>query len=376
MKTQLKSVAAGAAGAGLALVLIGCNANRSSEVNDYETTLRADASGRSKDPAWQASHKETALIRVSERKTSGLLHNFCINPDGNILACWGGTSSSVRRGASAAEPTCIKVLSPEGMLLATWPLDFQPQAVCVNPTGQVIVGGKGRLAKLDAEGKVLLTGSSPALAQPVMTDEEILAMLKEWKRPASELAQYREAMQNRRNDITSLAANGQEVFVACAAPKGYAYAVYRVDADFKNPKLLVDKLSGCCAQMDIAEREGKVWVAHNGRHRVECFDQDGKKLSSFGKTDRRAADGFGGCCEPKNIRITKRGDILAAESGPPVAIKRFTPEGKFLGVVAVPTFETGCVRVTVDVSLDGDTFYLLDTGGDVIHTFAANKSGT
>jgi sugar lactone lactonase YvrE len=59
-----------------------------------------------------------------------------------------------------------------------------------------------------------------------------------------------------------------------------------------------------------------------------------------------------------------------------VAIKRFTPEGKFLGVVAVPTFETGCVRVTVDISPDGQRFYLLDTGSDAIHVFGLSKSGT
>jgi hypothetical protein len=246
----------------------------------------------------------------------------------------------------------------------------------VDSTGKVIVGGNGRLAKLDAEGKILATGTSPALSQPFMSDAEILALLKEWKRPASELEQYKQSLQNRRDDITSLAATAEEVFVACAAPKGFAYAVYRVDADFKNPKLLVDKLSGCCAQMDIAERDGRLWVAHNGRHRVESFDREGKKLASFGKSDRRAADGFGGCCEPKNIRLTKNGEVLAAESGPPVAIKRFTPEGKFLGVVAVPTFETGCVRVTVDISPDGQRFYLLDTGSDAIHVFGLSKSGT
>lgn len=373
MNARLKAVAAGTAAAGLALVLTSCDTNRSSEITDSETALPSVASVRTKDPAWKPSHEETAVIRASERKTSGLLHNFCVNADGNLLVCWGGTSSASRRGAPATEPTAVKVLSPEGKLLATWPLDFEPQAVCVDSTGKVIVGGKGRLAKLDAEGKVLFNGISPALAQPSMSDEEIQAMLKEWKRPSSELEQYKRTMQNRRNDITSLAATEQGVFVACAAPKGYAYAVYRVDAEFKNPKLLVDKLSGCCAQMDVAAREGRLWVAHNGRHRVECFDQDGKKLSSFGKTDRRAADGFGGCCEPKNIRLTKNGEVLAAESGPPVAIKRFTPEGKFLGVIAVPTFESGCVRVTVDVSPDGERFYLLDTGSDAIHTFVASK---
>ena len=123
--------------------------------------------------------------------------------------------------------------------------------------------------------------------------------------------------------------------------------------------------------MDIAAREGHLWVAHNGRHRVECYDRNGKQLSSFGRADRRAAEGFGGCCEPKNIRLTAQGTLLCAESGPPVTIKRFTAEGKFMDVVANPTYDSGCVRATVDVSPDGRMFYLLNPGEQAIHVFAA-----
>lgn len=265
------------------------------------------------------------------------------------------------------------MLSTNGTPLATWPLEFQPQAICVLPSGGVVVGGEGRLAKLDANGKVLLTGLSPALSESPMTDEEIAALLKEWKRPASELEAYKTSLTSRRGQITGLAATDQDLFVACAAPKGFAYAVYRTDHELKNPKLIVDKLSGCCGQMDIAARDGKLWVAHNGRHKVECFDRDGKKLTSFGQHDRKAASGFGGCCEPKNLRIAANGDVLAAESGPPVVIKRFTADGKFLAVVAAPTYANGCVRATVDVSPDGQRFYLLDTGADAIHVFAATN---
>ncbi len=71
------------------------------------------------------------------------------------------------------------------------------------------------------------------------------------------------------------------------------------------------------------------------------------------RRDRKAADGFGGCCEPKNMRFAPDGSMYLAESGPPVAVKRFTPEGEFLGVVGLPVFKTGCVRVTVEVARDG-----------------------
>lgn len=365
-----------AAGTGLVFVLSGCDANRSSDLANYEAGLRADAAQRAKDPAWKPSHKETAVIRVGGKASSGLLHNFCVNRNGNLLACWGGSTPPGSGTATRSEPTAIKVLSPAGEVLETWPLDFEPQAICVHPSGDIIVGGDGRLARLNPAGKVLHFAASPALAQPEMPDDELRALLKERRQPESELEQYKQSLQSRRKVITGLTASEEDVFIACSSPKGYSFAAYRVDGELKHPKLVVDKLSGCCSQMDLGVRDGKLWVAHNGRHRVECFDREGKKLASFGKTNRREADGFGGCCEPKNIRLAANGEVFAAESGPPVAIKRFTPEGKFLGVVAVPTFDTGCVRVTVDISPDGETFYLLDTGSDAIHAFVANKSGT
>ena len=40
---------------------------------------------------------------------------------------------------------------------------------------------------------------------------------------------------------------------------------------------------------------------------------------------------------------------------PPVIVRRYSPEGEFLGVVGCPSFTTGCVRVTIEVSADQQT---------------------
>jgi methionine aminopeptidase len=94
----------------------------------------------------------------------------------------------------------------------------------------------------------------------------------------------------------------------------------------------------------------------------------------FGKAGRVKAQDFGGCCEPKNLRVLANGDILAAESGPPTCIKRFSASGKFLGVVAVADGARGdCVRVTVAMSPEQDRYYLLDTTRDAIRVFAAKR---
>jgi len=86
------------------------------------------------------------------------------------------------------------------------------------------------------------------------------------------------------------------------------------------------------------------------------------------------ATDFGGCCEPKCLRVLPDGDILAAESGPPTCIKRFSASGKFKEVVAVAGNAKGdCVRVTVEMSPDGRRYYMLDTTRDAIRIFAAKS---
>ena len=137
--------------------------------------------------------------------------------------------------------------------------------------------------------------------------------------------------------------------------------------DLKSPVRIVEGLRGCCSQMDIQSKDGEVWVAENARHRVVRYDRDGKVLASFGKADREKASCFGGCCEPKNLRFGPAGELYASESGPPVVVKRFSLDGKFLGVVGVADFYTGCVRVTVAVSANARRVFILNSDAAAIH---------
>jgi len=337
----------------------------------YEAQAKADTDSRRSDPKWRPTCDEVAVVKAHTSQTDGKLQSFCIDGEGRILVCWdaANTDSPEKAGASG-----IQVFSPEGEYETTWRLPFGPQAIGRGPAGQIFVGGHGQLARLSLDGRIKASGASPALAEPVMSDEQIREMIKDWNAEGeAQFKRYKTRLEARRSDVTGIAATAQDVFVTCAAPKGFSYAAYRLDHNFENPTLVVDKLSGCCSQMDVAARDDKLWVAHNGRHRVECYDRSGNKLKSFGRADRLAADGFGGCCEPKNIRFTPAGTLLCAESGPPVVIKQFTTEGKFMEVLANPSYDSGCVRTTVDVSPDGKKFYLLNPGDQSIHVFAANK---
>ena len=358
-----------------AIVLFGtgCNAATTEEstleadaVTSYQAQLRAAAEAREKNPAWKPAHQQIGTIQVVQGKKGGTLNNFCVNVDGNLLAC-------CSRGTAATDNE-IQVYSPDGKLVKTLPLPIKPGAICVDKDGSIYVGGGGRVLKLDQSGKVVASADSPVAKSAVSISKEIEDMLKESGRSSqAQRASYMKMLEQRRGEITGMAVTKEDVFMACPAPDDFTYRVYRLDHNLANPKLVVEKLRGCCGQMDIQAVDDKLWIPHNARHRVECRDRDGKEVSQFGKAGRVKPDQFGGCCEPKNLRFTSGGEILAAESGPPTCIKKFSKDGKFLGVVAVLESDGNCVRVSVDVSPDGKQFYLLDTAKNAIRVFGAKS---
>ncbi len=305
----------------------------------FDQLFREEESARKKDPKWKASHAEIGSFKVGEGSS---VTNFCLNVDGNLLVCNGGDRNEytydAKTGKAALKlvkaPTEIRVFSPGGTRLKTWLPKANAQAICVHPTGAIYVSGLGRVSQLDQLGRVVRSAAIPKLAGA---------------------------------DVSGIAVNDKDLFVVAQSPTDFSFIVSRFDRDLKSPKQIVKGLGGCCGQLEIQTRDGELWVAHNARHRVERYDRNGKPLSGFGKNDRKAADGFGGCCEPKNIRFAPDGTILTAESGPPTVIKRFDARGRFLGVVALPNIQTGCVRVTVEVTKDGNRFYVVNSDDGTMH---------
>jgi hypothetical protein len=344
-------------------------------MSSYEAQQKAAAAARAKDPSWKPACDEIGKIQVGNGKNAGVLRNFCVNADGNILACFAPAKS---KKADAKDSPGIRVYSSRGELLKTLPLDINPSAICVAKDGTIFVAGDGKLLKLDAAGKVLATVASPVADIPVVISEEIEKMLKESRNDTGRtLEQEKEAMkaslERRRADVTGVAVTDQDVFMAVPTPNAFTYQVYRFDHSLANATLVVEKLRGCCGQMDIQTHAGQLWIPHNARHQVERHDRDGALLTKFGKAGKVKPSDFGGCCEPKNLRILANGEILAAESGPPTCIKRFSADGKFIEVLALTKEDGDCVRVTVERSPDGKQYYMLDTKNDAIRIFAAKS---
>jgi sugar lactone lactonase YvrE len=320
------------------------------------------------------------------------------------------------------EPSGIRVIGSDGKLLTSWPLEITPQAVNVAPDGSIYAGGQGKIAKLDGKGNVLLTVDAPHLSElPPVPDipaaekaeesesereakqarirelEEQMVPLQDTVREAVRamekndgdkeanarlekvLAEYAEVAEQlraltmdprqlamrerasamRKRAVNAIAATDRDVFVATPAANGFGYDVWRLDRQLRHPKKIVTRLRGCCGQMDIQARDGKLYVAENARHRVVCYDRDGNQLSAWGKQDRKGVEGFGSCCNPMNLRFGSDGTLYTSEASLG-RIKRYTPDGKFLGLVGTVNVVPGCKHVAVAVSKDGSRAFMLD----------------
>src|SRR6266540_2613413 len=133
-------------------------------MGSYEAQQKAAAAAREKDPAWKPSCNELGLIQIGDSKKPGTLKNFCLNAEGNILACFGAG---------------VRVYSPKGELMKTLPLEIKPSAICVAKDGSIFAAGEGRVLKLDALGKALASAASPVAKEPVTISKETEEMVKE-----------------------------------------------------------------------------------------------------------------------------------------------------------------------------------------------------
>jgi sugar lactone lactonase YvrE len=396
------------------------------------TGFAGAADTESAEPAMAPTHEASGTIAIPMGDQKLAIHTFCVDKKGNLLAACGGERMTYVRTESGyqtkmvAEPSCIRVVGPEGKEIATWPLEITPQAVNVGDDGSIYCGGQGRICKLGPDGKVLLTAESPQCAElgPLPSGEappakklspeeekakqerieaikkqqkEVSLKLRELHKQRSAkdidektkagleaefekiLATYRAlytelralttdpqkiAMQERsaalrKRAVTGIGVTGSDVFVACPATKGYGYDVWRMTADLKDPKKIVTGLRGCCGQMDIQAAAGKLYVAENSRFRVVCYDRDGKQLASWGKGDRKSVEGFGSCCNPMNVRVGPDGNVYTSESNVG-RIKRYSPDGKLLGVVGTSTIVPGCKHVAIGMNKDLSRVYMLD----------------
>lgn len=386
-----------------------------------------------------SSHSQVRLIQPAKGEAGLMLKSFCLAADGRIVALvdggapvWGAIPSPAST-PGAPPPGCqVRILDGEGNIEQKFDVDFSGHSINVGPDGSIYVGGNGIVAKYDATGKQLIKTDSPNVASSPQdqealrtraketiaemstayvdalanlekqkkemegkTDEELTEdqreikanmdglieaykqMIEQRKAEPSEeeIKQTMESLASRQKTINAIAANDKYVFVTCAAPKGYGYAVWRTDLDFKNPVMTVEGLRGCCGQMDVQCCGDELVVAENARHRVVRYDAEGKEVLAFGKRSRDGVGvGFGSCCNPMNTRLVGDKLYVAESDG---NVKLFGTDGDFLGTIGKADVAAGCKSSIVAATPNGDRVYYFDvqkSGICVLERSAATAS--
>lgn len=401
---------------------------------DYEARERKQAIEQreqlTKDPKWRPTHEQVARIEVGAG-----LQNFCLDGKGRILACcadnkiriytrkgkltetWDLDFSPQAVGVSKKSGTIfvggngqIATLATDGRVLKS--IDF-PRGMTDEELEEAVQAQvasqkemfenylKGLKAQLSETEKLLgdekdktedvdygcIAGMSatdggfqiqfkentPAASQHAVLKMYLESIQQQYQGPESLAKSIRQQMKmsSQQSTYTGVAVSDTDLFVVCSAP-GYSYNAWRLTHELSDATIIVKGLRGCCGQMDCQTYNGDLWIPVNAEHKVYRYDRDGEVISSFGTFDREAADGFGGCCEPKNMRFSKDGFAYCAESGPPVCVKRFSVDGEFQDVVCFPLYATGCVRVSVDMA--GDKVFLLSPNESAIYVFAPKET--
>lgn len=158
---------------------------------------------------------------------------------------------------------------------------------------------------------------------------------------------------------SSISAIDGEVYLATHGMQGYGFDVWRMNDRFEDASTIVTDLRGCCGQMDVKAGKDGLFVAENAEHRVCHFDREGKSVAKWGESARTGIEGFGSCCNPMNVAIGPGNIVYTAEDNNG-RIKRYSAEGKLLGLVGSVELKPGCKNCSIAVSDDGSRIYMLD----------------
>lgn len=373
-----------------------------------------------------ATHRQQKTVNIAKKGTQGL-QTFCVTANGNLVAVVGPPRYGAGNARGKTPNSELHVFDGDGSPLRDWTVDFVVQAVSACPDGSILAAGSGQVAKFTSEGELVkqaeLQHVKEALGDPEamrtaaeelleQQREQIEGMFKDQmdglqrrinnlkaeiedadaddkrtktktrqlaaaERSLSQIKKQQDQMggeqkiedvilnlTSRLKIVNAITSTQDEVFVACGVKNGYGYAVWRMTWDLEEPKQIITGLSGCCGQMDIQCRGSELYVAENSRHRVVCYDRDGKLLRSFGGRMGQKNGEFGGCCNPMNLCFDQDGSVLTAESEG--IVRKFTSAGKSLGPVGGCKLSGGCKNVAIGISPDGEKVYFCDLPGSRI----------
>ncbi|RCS48238.1 hypothetical protein DTL42_13615 [Bremerella cremea] len=362
----------------------------------------------------KATHEQVKLIEISKETP---VNAFCLDTKGQILAACGTGPGEVRvldaDGEAVAswkvdiKPEAINT-APDGTILVAGHgklLRFSPEgkllAQAAAPHAAELEKHNAELRK-QAEDQVNNPGLAMSLDSIIKAYQQMIDQLEEKQKTeelndqevrllqilpenlerfkkqkeeedaaqkntkkgekpdnSAKIEQALKAIKASKLSVASISTDGKHVYVATPSPTGYTFDVWQTSTDFTNPEKVVKELRGCCGHMDVQACTSGIYVAENARHRVACFQPDGKMVKEWGKRDRTGADGFTSCCNPMNVCFDKSGDVYTAEANTG-RIKRFAADGTFKDYIGDVKLVPGCNNVSIAISPDNDLVYMLD----------------
>lgn len=249
----------------------------------------------------------------------------------------------------------VRIISPDGAVKAEWPMPDDgphPKMIHACEDGTVYIAGHGKIASYNKDGKRL-----------AMVDVDEISGSKSL--------------------AAGLFVSDKHVFLAVGTGNSMRATedIYRFNRDLTDAKKIIEQQYGCCSHIDMQVMNGELLIAENSRHRVNRFDLDGKRLGRWGKRDRTGIEGFAACCNPVNIDIGPDNVLYTAESGVG-RIKKYTPDGKFLGVVGyvdTTEFDRGSklaaqtCYIPIEVNKDASRVYVVDVRANLIRVLAPKE---
>lgn len=222
----------------------------------------------------------------------------------------------------------VKVLTREGEPVTRWPTARPGWSVAVDADGKVWVGEPGQIEIFSATGRLEDTWRERGLFRLV----------------------------------TALAMTTQEVYVADAGTRW----IHRFDRD----RGLLNHIGNQHRKggfhipsgvLDFArDEDGSLVVANPGMHRVERYTSDGALRGHFGRFGQHDPADFPGCCNPTNLALGPRGEIVVSEKSGP-RVKVYDGSGKLAAVIADETeFDLACQNMDLAVDRAG-TIGVADT---------------
>lgn len=395
--------------------------DRSEEkVDKQDTDQDASQKDEKEEPVeFAATHKQSKIFKPTHKGDKIALHTLCIDNDGNLLAGVGGTSSEYvyedgkAKMKKTESPAMIQVYSHEQKLIREMPISVTPTAVNVDKSGNIYVGGDGKVLKLSPKGETLVAAASPALMDPDELKKQIRERLEKQfeemvgstkkqiealekkvakieetaeedrtKRQKTQLKSFKSTLKmlnenneslaeyykpteenveqavKQSNEIRSIAVNENHVYVTCASPGTFGYEIWRMNRQLAESHKVIDEANGCCGQLDIQAADDHLFIADNTKFRVAKYDKDGKLVDEFGKRTTGEQSGFGSCCNPMNIRCCDNGEVLTAESSIG-HIKRFDSKGNLVGYVGRAKIGGGCKHVAMGHDSQHDIYYMM-----------------